>query len=157
MKTTLITALALVLLAASTTSLAEKHSPFIEDAKTHTVRASILALSTHVHQNWAGNNEVYLADIEIGGKGNHEFVKLVDLYAGFSSPIRPTLLQNRTLFKMRITRDTTCDTIANKIFLPATDTTIYDGSVRDTLTTHRDDLIPCYRIEHRSIKVIEKK
>ena len=157
MKTTLITTLALVLLAASSTSLAEKHSPFIEDAKIHTVRVSILALSTHVHQIWAGNNEVYLADVTFGDKGDHQFVRLIDVYAGYSSPIRASLLQSRALFQMHVTRDTTCDTVANKIFLPATDTTIYDGSVRDTLKAHADDVIPCYHIEHRSIKVIEKK
>ncbi len=128
---------------------AKKQSPFTNQSKPMKARVRILAVSSSSRQSFAGNQETYLADVEL--KGNHQFVKLVDQYPGFGLPIRRDLLRNQQVFGMKVTREPECDAPASTIYLRQGDATVFDGSVRDTLTTHAADAIPCYKTLHQTI------
>jgi hypothetical protein len=144
-------------LAASLTlaATAQTKNVFGDYAKAHKATVSILAVSTSTHQSWAGNQDVYLADISIKD-GDHQLAKVVDQYEGYGYPIRPAVLRDRELLKMQIVRVTECDTLGSKIFLPA-DARVFDASTRDTLRSHAGDMIPCYRTLHKTIKIIKGK
>jgi len=139
-------------------AVAQSKSVFGDYADAHPATVSILAVSTSTHQSWAGNQDVYLADITIkGGKeGEHRFAKVVDQYEGYGYPIRPAVLKARELLKIQLTRVTECDTLGSKIYLPP-DARIFDVSTRDTLRAHADEMIPCYRTLHKTIKIIKAK
>jgi len=118
------------------------------------VTVTILALSSSSRQSFAGNQEVYLADLST--KSEHQFVRLVDQYPGFGLPIRVSLLRDRTLFKMQVTREPECDVPGSQIFLRAGDAVIYNGSVRSSLADHASDAIPCYKTLHQTITIAKK-
>lgn len=142
-------------LALSTTLFAQTGPVFNDNAKPQHATVNILALSTATHNGYSGSQDIYFADVETK-KGTHEFVKLVDIYEGYGYPIRRSLLTNRMVFKMDVVRQTGCDMRGSELFLPA-DSQIYDASVPDTLRAHADDIIPCYRTIHKSIKMVKRK
>jgi len=118
-------------------------------------RIRILAMSSSSRQSFAGNQEVYLADLEL--KGKHEFVKLVDQYPGFGLPLRPSLLHNQQLFDVKVTREPECDVPGSEIYLHSGNAAIYDASVRDTLSTRSADQISCYKTLHQTFKIAKSK
>ena len=115
---------------------------------------TILALSSSSRQTFAGNQDVYLVDIEI--KGEHQFVRLIDQYPGFGLPIRTSLIQNRTVFKLRVTREPECDVPGAQIYLRQGEAVIFNGSVRDSLASRQTEPVPCYRSLHQTITVAKK-
>ena len=115
---------------------------------------SILAMSSSSRQSFAGNQEIYLATVDV--KGDRRFARVIDQYPGFGLPIRTSLLRDRTLFKMKVTREPECDVPGSQIFLTQGDSSIFDGSVRESLRTHANDAIPCYRALHQTIQVTKK-
>ncbi|SEB61833.1 hypothetical protein [Terriglobus roseus] len=147
---------ALILVAGSVAvGRAAKPSPFTNQSKPMTATVSILAMSSSSRQSFAGNQEVYLATVEVKG-GGREFARVIDQYPGFGLPIRTSLLRDRTLFKMKVTREPECDLSGAKIFLTQGDSAIFDGSVRDTLRTHANDAVPCYKALHETIEITKK-
>lgn len=112
----------------------------------------MLAVSTSSRQSFAGNQDVYLADVQTKNH-DHTFVRLVDQYPGYGLPIRNSLLRDRTLFTMMVTREPDCDVPASQIFLAPTDAVVFDGSVRDSLAARGTDLVPCYKTLHSTIQV----
>lgn len=130
---------------------AAKPTPFTNQSRPMKTRVRILALSSSSRQSFAGNQDVYLADVEL--KDGHQFVKLVDQYPGFGLPIRPDLLHSQQQFSMKVTREPDCDAPASTIFLRAGDAVLFSASVRDTLTTHAAEPIPCYKTLHQTIKL----
>lgn len=145
--------LAALSLAAAVPVVAQTGPVFADNAKPQNALVSILAQSSAMHNGYSGSQDIYLADVEI--KGEHHFVKLMDIYEGFGYPIRHSLIRNRTLFKMQVVRQTACDMRGDQLFLPA-DSMIYDASVTDTVRGHASDMIPCYRTVHKSIKMAKK-
>jgi hypothetical protein len=119
-----------------------------------TATVSILAMSSSSRQSFAGNQEIYIATVEV--KGHRELARLIDQYPGFGLPIRTSLLRDRTLFKMKVTREPECDLTGAQIFLTPRDSAVFDGSVRDSLQTHASDAIPCYKALHQTIEVTKK-
>ena len=143
-----------VLLGITASLNATPPTPFTNQSKPMKAHVRILASSSTSRQSFAGNQDVYLADISVD-KG-HQFVKLVDQYPGFGLPIRPDLLRSQQAFTMQVTREPECDAAASAIFLRPGDSVLYDASVRDTLATHAQDAIPCYKTLHQTIKLVKK-
>ncbi len=144
----------LLLAGSSVIGSAAKPSAFANQSKPMKVKVTILAVSSSSRQSFAGNQEVYLADLET--KGGHQFVRLIDQYPGFGLPIRQSLLRDRTLFKMQVSREPECDVPGSEIPLRPQGSAIYNGSVRDSLATHANDPIPCYKTLHQTIVVAKK-
>lgn len=144
-----------VLLGITATLSAARPTPFTNQSKPMKAHVRILAVSSTSHQSFAGNQDVYLADVSTKAT-EHQLVKLVDQYPGFGLPIRQDLLHNQQLFDMQVTREPECDAVATDIFLRPGDSVLYDASVRDTLTTHAADAIPCYKTLHQTIKLAKK-
>ncbi|HEY9138941.1 MAG TPA: hypothetical protein VIM67_11765 [Terriglobus sp.] len=148
--------LAIPALLGITVSLAAaKPTPFTNQSKPMKARVRILAVSSTSRQSFAGNQDVYLADVSTKGS-DHQFVKLVDQYPGFGLPIRPDLLRSQQVFEMKVTREPECDAAVADIYLRPNDSVLYDASVRDTLATHAQDSIPCYKTLHQTIKLAKK-
>lgn len=129
-----------------------KPSAFGDQSKPLKATVRILAISSSSRQSFAGNQDIYLADVQVKG-GDHRFARIIDQYPGFGLPIRQSLLRDRTTFTMQVTREPECDVPGAKVFLHAGDTGIFDGSVRDSLATHATDAIPCFRSVHQSIQI----
>ena len=134
---------------------ASKPSAFGNQSKPLKATVRILAISSSSRQSFAGNQDIYLADVQVKG-GEHRFARLIDQYPGFGLPIRQSLLRDRTSLVMQVTREPECDVPGAKVFLHAGDDGVFDGSVRDSLATHAADAIPCYRSVHQSIQIAKK-
>ena len=147
--------ISVVWLSGALVSGASKPSPFGNQSKPLQATVRILAISSSSRQSFAGNQDIYLADVQLKN-GDHSFARIIDQYPGFGLPIRPSLLRDRTSFTMRVTREPECDVAGSKVFLHAGDADVFDGSVRDTLATHAADAIPCFRSVHQSIQIAKK-
>jgi hypothetical protein len=134
---------------------ATKPSAFGNQSKPVSATVRILAISSSSRQSFAGNQDIYLADVQVKG-GDHRFARIIDQYPGFGLPIRQSLLRDRTTFKMEVTREPECDVPGSKVFLHGGDSGIFDGSVRDSLASHAADTIPCFRSVHQSIEIAKK-
>ena len=135
---------------------AERPSAFTNQSKPQHATATMLAVSSSSRQSFAGNREIYLADLR-AGKGDHQFVRLIDQYPGYGLPIRDSLLRDRTVFTMKVTREPECDIPGSEIVLAPTDRVVFNSSVRDTLATHQTDVIPCYKALHNTIRLAKQK
>ena len=135
---------------------AERQSPFTNQSRPMTAQVTVLAVSSSSRQSFAGNQEIYLADLQTKG-GDNQFVRLVDQYAGYGLPIRDSLLRDRTPFTMRVTREPECDVPGSQIFLAATDQVVFSGSVRDSLQSRGTGLVPCYKALHSTIRIAKIK
>jgi hypothetical protein len=133
---------------------AQTKNVFGDYAKPRKATVNILAVSTATHQSWAGNQDVYIADVSLKD-GEHVLAKVVDLYEGYGYPIMPAVLRNRSLLKMQLVRQTACDTRGSDLYLPQ-GSKIFDASVADQLRDHMGDMIPCYRTLHKTIKLAKK-
>lgn len=153
-KSWLSAAVAVVLLGPS--SPAERPSPFTNQSKPFSAQVTMLALSSSSRQSFAGNQEIYLADLQTKS-GEHRFVRLIDQYPGYGLPIRDSLLRSRTLFNMRVTREPECDVPGSQIFLAPTDAVVFNASTRGSLQEHGSDLVPCYKTLHSTIQIAKVK
>ena len=136
-------------------AFAAKPSAFGNQSKPMKATVRILAISSSSRQSFAGNQDIYLADVRVKG-GEQRFARVIDQYPGFGLPIRQSLLRDRTSFTMQVTREPECDVPGSKVFLHAGDDGIFDASVRDSLATHAADAIPCFRSVHQSIQIAKK-
>jgi hypothetical protein len=118
-------------------------------------RVTIYALNNYVHQAFAGNEDIYLADVTFKNQP-HQTARLVDLYSGYGSPIRHTLLAERRLFEMRLIRTPDCDTPARSMLLGTYDRNIFDQGARTALAGDPEAAIPCFRIIHEDTKIVKK-
>lgn len=112
----------------------------------------ILAISSSSRQSFAGNQDVYLADVQLKD-GSHQFARLIDQYPGFALPIRTSLLNDRTLFTLQVTREPECDIRGAQIYLAQSSSAIFNGGVRDSLQTRADQVVPCFKTLHQTIRV----
>ena len=124
-----------------------QNSAYDRPVKEIAVHAKILAISTAVHQNFAGSEDVYIADISLPKVGN-QMVKLVDTYSASQEPIRTDLLVNHRSFRMKITRDFSCD----GAFI-GTESRIFDPSALASLKPDERAQMPCYRIDHEATRL----
>lgn len=131
---------------------AEKPTPFTNQSSPQKAVVTMLAVSSSSRQSFAGNREIYLADLQ-GKDGEHQFVRLIDQYPGYGLPIRDSLLRDRVPFTLKVTREPECDVPASQIFLAPTERVIFNGSVRDTLLAHQAELVPCYKSLHSTIRI----
>ena len=145
-------ALATAIVCMASAAWAVKPSAFGNQSKPIRATVRILAVSSSSRQSFAGNQEVYLADIQVKG-GDHQFARLIDQYPGFGLPIRQSLLRDRTVFDMQVTREPECDVPGSRVFLRPGDSSVYDGSVRDSLASHASVAVPCFKTLHQTIKV----
>src|ERR1700712_2893157 len=105
---------------------ATKPSAFGNQSKPLVATVRILAISSSSRQSFAGNEDIYLADVQVKG-GDHRFARIIDQYPGFGLPIRLSLLRDRTEFTMQVTREPECDVPGAKVFLHSGDASIFDG------------------------------
>jgi hypothetical protein len=133
-----------------------KPSAFDNQSSPVVATVRILAMSSSSRQNFAGNEEVYLADVSVKSGEQHQFVRLIDQYPGFGLPIRVSLLKQQTVFQMQLTREPECDEPGASVYLRPGESSVYDGSVRDTLAAHHADPIPCYKTLHQTIVTAKK-
>ena len=131
---------------------AVKPSAFGNQSKPMRASVRILAVSSSSRQNFAGNQEIYLADVQVKN-GDHQFARLVDQYPGFGLPIRRSLLRDRTVFAMKVTREPECDVPGSKVYLRPGEANVFDGSVRDTLMSQAAVAVPCFKTLHQTIEV----
>jgi hypothetical protein len=125
-----------------------QNSVYDLNAKPEAVQVSILATSTSVHQNFAGSQEVYLADIS-SRRAAHRLAKLVDNYPSSALPIRRALLSAHHPFRMKLTRDPECDATGNTFFLGA-ESNVFDVDAPGLLRNHATAVIPCYKVDHHA-------
>ena len=135
---------------------AVKPSAFGNQSRPTQAAVRILAVSSSSRQSFAGNQEVYLADVQMKN-GDHRFARLIDQYPGFGLPIRLSLLREGTVFSMKVTREPECDMPGSGIFLRTGEAVVFDGSVRDSLASHAAVAVPCFKTLHQTIQVPKQK
>ena len=133
------------------TAWAVRPSAFGNQSKPMKASVQILAISSSSRQSFAGNQDVYLADVQLKD-GSHQFARLVDQYPGFALPIRASLLNDRTLLTLQVTREPECDVRGAQIYL-APSSAVFNGSVRDSLQSRLDQVVPCFKSLHQTIRV----
>ena len=148
--------LVIAVLAGDSMARGARPPAFGNQSKPEAAVVRILAVSSSSRQSFAGNQEIYLADVQVK-HGEHQFARLVDQYPGFGLPIRQDLLRDRTVFTMKVTREPECDEPGAKVFLQQGDAAVFDGSVRETLASHGADSIPCYKTLHQTVKVDKRQ
>lgn len=131
---------------------AERPSAFTNQSRPKMATVTMLAVSSSSRQSFAGNQEIYLADVQ-RKDGVHEFVRLIDQYPGYGLPIRDSLLRERVPLTMKVTREPECDVPGAQIFLATSDTVVFNAAVREQLMTHQAELVPCYRSLHSTIRI----
>lgn len=114
-------------------------------------KVSIMAISTAVHQQFAGNQDTYLADVAL--KDGHQTARLIDLYSGAGSPIRRSLLTERRQFVMYLIRKHSCDIPNTNFFLDQTGYNIFDTSAPQALAATPD--VPCYMVVHDRTRLVK--
>jgi hypothetical protein len=139
---------------ATVSGFAAKPSAFANQSKPMKAEVTILAISSSSRQSFAGNQEIYLADLRV--KGEHQFIRLIDQYPGFGLPLRTSLLKSQTIFKLQVTREPECDVAGSQVYLSPGDSTVFNGSVRDSLASHQADPVPCYKTLHQTIVIAKK-
>lgn len=135
---------------------AERPSAFMNQSKPKSATVTLLAVSSSSRQSFAGNREVYLADLQLKN-GDHQFVRLFDQYPGYGLPIRDSLLRDRAVFAMKVTREPECDVPGAEIALAPSPKVVFNESVRTTLAEHRQELVPCYKALHSTIRITKAK
>jgi hypothetical protein len=122
-------------------------------AKPQSARVTIMALSASMHSAaYAGNQEVYLANIELKG-GSHQLAKLVDTYPPAARPIRRAILAERYPLRMRLVRNEDCDTSGQSFFLGEDDANLFDASSRNVLKDNAAVRIPCFNVLHNATRL----
>ena len=134
------------------TAWAVRPSAFGNQSKPLKASVQILAISSSSRQSFAGNQDVYLADVQLKD-GSHRFARLVDQYPGFALPIRTSLLNDRTVFALQLTREPECDVRGAQIYLAQRNDAIFNGTVRDSLQSRADEVVPCFKTLHQTIRV----
>ena len=147
---------AAVAVACTVSVVAERPSPFMNQSRPQPAQVTLLAVSSSSRQSFAGNQEIYLADLQTK-QGDHQFVRLVDQYPGYGLPIRDSLLRDGTLFTMRVTREPECDVPGAQIYLAPTDAVVFTASARDSLQARGTNLVPCYKALHSTIRIAKRK
>jgi hypothetical protein len=146
---------AAALLIALPFGLAAQNPVFTTPGKGLTAKVSIMAISTAVHQEFAGNQDTYLADVTL--KDGHQTARLIDLYSGNGSPIRRSILIDREQLVMHLIRKPSCDIPTAKFFLGRTDYDVFDAGSRTLLASNPPDAtIPCYLVDHDKTKLAKK-
>jgi hypothetical protein len=122
-------------------------------AKPQSARVTIMALSDSSHSAaYAGNQEVYLADIELK-RGSHQLAKLVDTYPSAATPIRRAILTERYPLRMQLVRNEDCDTTGQSFFLGDDDANLFDASSRKVLKDNAAVRIPCFNVMHNATRL----
>lgn len=114
--------------------------------------AVMLAESTSAH-TYSGNQDVYVATVTRAGKHEPQLAKLVDRYPGYGYKIDRAALESSRTLRVRITRDRSCDTRAEEIFLPTSKDRDFDPDLRQTLDEHKGEVVECYLLQHDLTRV----
>lgn len=139
------------LLLALPLGLAAQNPVFTAPTKGVVAKVTIMAISSTVHQAFAGNQDTYLADVAL--KEGHEMARVIDLYSGNGSPIRRSVLLDRKQLAMHLVRQPNCDIVSSKFFLGPTDYDVFDAASRSALSANPDAVLPCYRVVHDQTKL----
>jgi hypothetical protein len=122
-------------------------------ARRQTATVTIMAISAAVHHPaYGGNLDVYLADIEFKGEPK-QLAVLMDTYPRDGLPIRRPILTELHVLQMTLTRDSTCDTTSQRLFIPADDSNIFAEGTRNTLKEMATGKLPCFSVIHDSTRL----
>lgn len=146
---------AVVSAACACTAWAVRPSAFATQSRPMKASVRILAISSSSRQSFAGNQDIYIADVQVKD-GMHEFARIIDQYPGFGLPIRTSLLHEHTQFTMKVTREPECDVPGSQVYLSPSSSVVFDGSVRDALTSRAGEAVPCFRTLHQTIALPHK-
>ncbi|MGB9144547.1 MAG: hypothetical protein WCC14_01880 [Acidobacteriaceae bacterium] len=120
-------------------------------------RVRFLATSTSMRSTYAGDEDVYLAEVVISEKTDDGLlVRLVDDYPEYRRPISSEILQAAHFTRFRLLRDTNCDIAFTDMplrtapgdpmaILPVKLT--YRPKLPDAVQP--EEILPCYRIVRR--------
>ena len=125
----------------------------ISSSSLRRVTVKILAISTSIHQAFAGRQEVYLANISNRHEDGDQIVRLADTYS-LGNPIRRVLLADRRSFRMKVTRDPGCDQKGSLVYL-GKNADIFDTNVSNAVAARSDETIPCYKVDHDATRLIK--
>ena len=137
-------------------ALAAKPSAFGNQSKPMKAIVHILAVSSSSRQSFAGNQDIYLADVQVKG-GEHRFARLIDQYPGFGLPIRESPAEGSHFVHdasdpaspSAMCRD------RKSFYTPAI--RAYSMGASGILCPRTPaDAIPCFRSVHQSIQIARK-
>jgi hypothetical protein len=116
-------------------------------------RSSLPCRLSSSRRAWfSANQEIYLADINIKGNA-HQMVKLVHTYPSMALPIQRSVLEDRHLLRMKLTRNPECDATGQSFFLAPGDSNIFDASTRSVLNDQATGKIPCFNVVHDATRL----
>lgn len=129
----------------------------ISSSKSRTVRAHVrfLATSTSIRSSWAGNQDVYLSQIEFNGSAK-TLARLIDEYPSYRVALPYEVLTSASATSFRLRRDRGCDVAYGLMPLrtaPGDPMAILPEplSFQPALSELMDpaEVIPCYRVVRR--------
>ena len=126
------------------------------DARRHkgdtTARVKFLAASTLIRGTWGQNEDTYLAELNLRSESESILVRLIDEYPNLLPPISYPALTSATGTKLRVRRDSQCDTVYGRMLLRAKpgdltailpERLVYHPVLERRVTS--DALLLCYR------------
>ena len=131
--------------------LTAQNPVYVPTDKPHRAEVRILILSTAAHQGFAGNEEVYLAEISFKS-GENQLAKLVDTFSSSKQPIRRTVLLDHHPLRMVLTRKQECDSVRRDFFV-GRDDNIFDLSAVTILKTLANESLPCFVVDHDATRL----
>ncbi len=97
------------------------------------------------NSSYFSNYEVFIAERRIG-KDNPEFIKLVYEYLPYQRALSQYAQNNSKIFKLRVTRDSSCDESLMQMTWPENDPHPQSPSDSPGLSaSDRNSMLPCYR------------
>jgi hypothetical protein len=119
----------------------EQHRSLPEDLALRLV-GLVLALP---NSSYFSNYEVFIAERRVG-KDNPEFIKLVYEYLPYQRALSQYAQNNSKIFKLRVTRDSSCDESLMQMTWPENDPHPESPSDSPGLSaSDRNSMLPCYR------------
>ena len=131
-------------------SVMKRRAPFENSYKDEIITVKIRALGSSIHAG-TENQDTYLAEIVSKSDESH-LANLIDVY-GEASGINRDVLRSLPTFKMKVSRSSFCDVVANRFFL-SQKSILYDGAVTNDLAQDSSKILPCYKIIRSSVRIV---
>jgi hypothetical protein len=112
----------------------------------------VLAITSSVHQNFAGNQDTYVAEITSKSMPA-KLAVLIDRYPGYGDTIRRAVLSQRLGLQMRLIRSEACDTPARYVSAPQRAEDIFDERVQSGVEASGSGVLPCFLIDHAATRI----
>ena len=137
-------------------SSAAQNPVYQDHPKPAKATVSILALSSGVHQAYAGSQDVYFAEMQLAGDQGSQLVILVDRYRGYDDPIRHSVLEARQRLRMRVLRDEKCDSPAALAHMPLSRADLFDARLSSELQAQGTTSLRCFTVDHDATRLASR-